>query len=231
MLSHHILFFLLQSLLFNRSNANYVIKLDDGNFEHLTQASTGQTTGKWFINFHSPACGHCQNLAPIWSTFSEELKTQHDESSVLVGSVDVKQNPILSERFGISALPTLLFFAEEGMFEYPPGNPRDVEEFIKFAVGDNAQYKKSKKLNVPKGPGGMLKLVGDLRKHVYDVELLRYLLDDVEHILMMRKNAAVLLIGMGIMIGFLFASLLGLCRSSSNADAGAATGKSKSKKE
>ncbi len=228
MFAHFILFFLLHSLLFNRSNANYVIKLDDGNFEHLTQASTGQTTGKWFINFHSPACGHCQNLAPIWSTFSEELKTLHEESGILVGSVDVKQNPILSERFGISALPTLLFFAEEGMFEYPPGNPRDVDEFIKFTVGDNAEYKKNKKQNVPRGPGGMLKLVGDLRKRVYDVELLRYLLDDVEHILMIRKNAAVLLIGIGIMIGFLFASLLALCRSS---NAGAATGKSKSKKE
>ena len=31
-----------------------VIELTDSNFEHLTQASTGQTTGKWFIKFYAP---------------------------------------------------------------------------------------------------------------------------------------------------------------------------------
>jgi len=28
---------------------NYLIHLDDGDFEHKTQVSTGMTTGDWFI--------------------------------------------------------------------------------------------------------------------------------------------------------------------------------------
>ena len=31
-----------------------VVVLDDSNFEHLTQASTGQTTGVWFVKFYAP---------------------------------------------------------------------------------------------------------------------------------------------------------------------------------
>lgn len=34
-----------------------VVVLDTSNFEHLTQASTGQTTGKWFVKFYAPWCG------------------------------------------------------------------------------------------------------------------------------------------------------------------------------
>ena len=31
-----------------------VVELDEGNFEHLTQISTGATTGDWFIKFYAP---------------------------------------------------------------------------------------------------------------------------------------------------------------------------------
>jgi hypothetical protein len=31
-----------------------VITLTDENFEHLTQASTGATTGTWFVKFYAP---------------------------------------------------------------------------------------------------------------------------------------------------------------------------------
>lgn len=198
-----------------------VIKLTDANFEHATQASTGQTTGKWFVNFHSPTCGHCQNLAPIWTSLAEELKMDHSDSGVLVGSVDVQENPILAERFDIKGLPTLLYFAEESMFMYPVGRERSVDELITFVLGGDSEsggsargYQNVEKLSVPKGPGGLLKIVGDLRKNVYDIEILRFLLDDVEHILLLRKNAALLLIGMGFVLGFFAACVLGLNRRS-----------------
>ena len=204
------------SLSVTTTNANYVIKLNDSNFEDITQAATGQTTGKWFINFHSPSCGYCKQLAPTWSAFSEEIRDTSNNigglegGEVLIGSVDVKDNPKLKERFEIMKLPTIMLFAEEGMYKYPPGKERNIDSFIDFSLGG---YKKTEKLSVPKGPSGLLKLVGDLRKQVYDIEILRFLLDDFEHILYYRKNAAFMLLGIGIMIGFFLAALLGLNRS------------------
>ena len=240
---------------------NYVIQLNDSNFEHLTQASStkDQTTKgkKWFINFHSTTCGHCLNLAPIWSTLSEEIKDFYLDSDFIIGSVDVNNNPILSKRFGITQLPTILLFAEGGMFEYPPSRPRNVDEFIKFLIGSTSSksdnnynynsdnnnndtsngddqieakhyYKQMTKLQIPKSQEGIMEFVADLRKMVYDIEFLRFLLDDVEHILVLRKNAAVLLIGIGIVFGFLFASVIGLSRSTTSSNKVMAT---KQKKE
>lgn len=36
------------------SGASEVVTLDDSNFEHLTQAATGATTGDWFVKFYAP---------------------------------------------------------------------------------------------------------------------------------------------------------------------------------
>ena len=38
--------------------------LTEGNFEHDTQATTGATTGPWFVKFHAPWCG-CKALLPV----------------------------------------------------------------------------------------------------------------------------------------------------------------------
>ena len=84
------------------------------------------------------------------------------------------------------------------------------------------------KLQIPKSQEGIMEFVADLRKMVYDIEFLRFLLDDVEHILVLRKNAAVLLIGIGIVFGFLFASVIGLSRSTTSSNKVMAT---KQKKE
>ena len=43
-----------------------VIQLDQSNFEHLTQASTGATTGDWLVKFYAPWCGHCKKMEGLY---------------------------------------------------------------------------------------------------------------------------------------------------------------------
>mmetsp|Transcript_10694 Transcript_10694/g.13523 ORF Transcript_10694/g.13523 Transcript_10694/m.13523 type:complete len:227 (+) Transcript_10694:50-730(+) len=209
-------------ILLSITKANFVTKLTDDSFEHLTQAATGQTTGKWFINFHSPNCGHCQTLEPIWESFAEEIVKEHHDSGVLIGSVDVTKTPQTSQRFGIMHLPTLIYFANGGMYTYSPENGREVDDFVKFVLGE---FKDTKMEKVPDGPSGLLKLVTDLRKKVYDIEPLRALLDDVEHIFLFRKNAVLIVLVFGSMIGFFIGALVGMSKGLSKKN------KSKSKKD
>lgn len=47
----------------------------------LPQASTGQTTGIWFVSFCSPSARACKELAPEWEALGKEML----QSQVLLG--------------------------------------------------------------------------------------------------------------------------------------------------
>ena len=180
------------------------------NFEALTQAATGQTTGKWFVNFYSPGCGHCRKLAPIYADLAKELDEDHSEVGILVAQVDVSKNRELVKRFNITSLPTLKYFANQGMYDYPK-QPRSLEALSSFVLEG---HKDLEKKEVPAGPSGFILVLQMLRQKVHDIKLLDDLLADFEHILQVRKNAAVLLISVGAFFGFFVAALLGLRGSS-----------------
>lgn len=65
------LFMILMTLSFTTGKEKSdVIILTNENFEHLTQASTGATTGDWLVEFYAPWCGHCKKLAPVYETIA-----------------------------------------------------------------------------------------------------------------------------------------------------------------
>jgi len=100
--------------------------LGTDNFEHLTQASTGATTGDWLIKFYAPWCGHCKRMAPTWDELATKL---HQKTNV--AKVDCTAEKSVCSRFSIRGYPTLLFF-KGGKYTSYDGN-RDVDSLEKFA--------------------------------------------------------------------------------------------------
>ena len=70
----------------------------------------GPKNGKLIIDVFTVWCGPCKFVAPI-------LHKLRDEGLIQLLQVDLDQNRPLGEMFGITAIPTLLFFKDGKLLE------------------------------------------------------------------------------------------------------------------
>lgn len=177
-----------------------VTELTDATFEHQTQASTGQTTGKWFVKFYAPWCGHCKSLAPTWEDLSDRLQ-ESDDNDVVIAKVDCTKEKAVCNRFKVTGFPSLKYFADRKMFAYK--GARDIDALYDFATKG---YKSALQDTIPPEPSMYEKKMKELRiffnKFAKDNDQFQYLLTDFEHIISFRKNAAALMLVMGAIVGF-----------------------------
>ena len=76
------------------------------NIEDLKKVGIqGPKEGKLIIDIFTVWCGPCKFIAPI-------LHKLRDEGLIHLIQVDLDQNRPLGEMFGVSAIPTLLFFKD-----------------------------------------------------------------------------------------------------------------------
>ncbi|TFF97980.1 MAG: thiol reductase thioredoxin [Promethearchaeota archaeon] len=66
--------------------------------------------GKVIIDVYTDWCGPCKFIAPILEKFQ-------DEGLIKAIRVDLDQNRALGQMFGITAIPTLLFFKDGRLLE------------------------------------------------------------------------------------------------------------------
>ena len=58
-----------------------------------------------FVDFWAPWCGPCRIIGPI----VEELAPSYDGKAV-IAKMNVDDNPMIAQRFGVTSIPTLMMF-------------------------------------------------------------------------------------------------------------------------
>ena len=77
------------------------ITLTQDNFE----AEVLNAPGTVLVDFWASWCGPCRMIAPVVAEIAEETAGR-----VKVGKVNVEEQPILANTYGIASIPTLLVF-------------------------------------------------------------------------------------------------------------------------
>lgn len=59
------------------------------------------------VDFWAPWCGPCRQIAPMIDQLAAE-----NAGTVVVGKVNIDENPATAQKFGVEAIPTLLLFKD-----------------------------------------------------------------------------------------------------------------------
>lgn len=110
-----------------------VVALNSENFEHATQAASGQTTGFWFVYFGKEEHGTDQQM---WRAFAEQER--EEKPWLLHAFADLENNPEIAQRFQIVGGPAFILFRNQKMYRFKSPfvtaiTPEVVESLSKFS--------------------------------------------------------------------------------------------------
>ena len=131
--------------------ARAVVDLDEQNFEHLTQAATGATSGDWLVLFCKESVPRCAKVQQNWQRVAVTLAASREAKGlprINVAQVDTSQSSWLRKRFGIQSVPVVLLFKGGVMYSFHGGG-FSVERLVSFAERD---FERSNRMLVPPEP-------------------------------------------------------------------------------
>jgi len=83
----------------------------------------------WLVNFYSPGCSHCHDLAPTWRDFAKAM-----EGGIGVGAVNCQDAWDVCQNMGVRSYPTIIKFVEGETYHHHQGS-RDMESLVEFGLG------------------------------------------------------------------------------------------------
>ncbi|XP_062850905.1 thioredoxin-related transmembrane protein 1 [Trichomycterus rosablanca] len=115
--------------------------ITDSNWEEIL-------AGEWMIEFYAPWCPACQQLQPVWNEFAD----WGEDMGVNIAKVDVTEQPGLSGRFIITALPTI-YHCKAGEFRRYQG-ARTKDDLLSFI--DEKKWQSTEPVSSWFGPSSFL---------------------------------------------------------------------------
>ncbi|XP_038607283.1 dnaJ homolog subfamily C member 10 [Tachyglossus aculeatus] len=100
-----------------------IITLDRGEFD--AAVNSGEL---WFVNFYSPRCSHCHDLAPTWRDFAKDM-----DGLIRIGAVNCGDDRMLCRMKGINSYPSLYIF-KSGTNPVKYYGDRTKENLVSFAM-------------------------------------------------------------------------------------------------
>ncbi|PNI86684.1 DNAJC10 isoform 1 [Pan troglodytes] len=82
----------------------------------------------WFVNFYSPGCSHCHDLAPTWRDFAKEV-----DGLLRIGAVNCGDDRMLCRMKGVNSYPSLFIF-RSGMAPVKYHGDRSKDSLVSFAM-------------------------------------------------------------------------------------------------
>lgn len=134
-----------------------LIELTDDNFEkHVS-------SGKHFVKFYAPWCGHCQKLAPVWERLAESLEY---EPEVGVAKIDCTQFRSICNNFDIKGYPTLLWLEDGKRIDKYQGHRthEELKTYVNKMLGSNKEDINEQKSETVSSSAVMI-LTGDNFNH------------------------------------------------------------------
>ncbi|WP_047154763.1 thioredoxin [Aneurinibacillus tyrosinisolvens] len=83
-----------------------MIELNDNIFGSET------ASGTVLVDFWAPWCGPCKMIAPVLEEINNEIGDK-----IIIGKLNVDQNPNTAQQFNVMSIPTLLLFKDGQVVE------------------------------------------------------------------------------------------------------------------